>query len=147
MYKLFITALIFCMPVLCFAQHKKEEQEVQSVIVRFFDGLSALNDDKIRAEVMDDFVLLEDGMYWNTDSLLRAISPMKNVSFTRKNNFIFYKTDLRKDVAWVSYDNVADVTVNGRPMKWHWLESVVVVKTRNGWKLAQMHSTPIRTRK
>ena len=140
----FLLALSILMTVnLSHAQKGDDSLKVQKQIIAFFDGLSSLSSEQIQRTVTSDFILLEDGEVWNMDSLTRAMAPMKQVRFTRKNTFAFYQTTIKDNVAWINYDNKADITVNDKPFQIRWLESAVLVKQEGAWKIAQLHSTKI----
>lgn len=129
-------ALLFTTPF-CFAQQKGPEQ----AIVRFFDGLALLNDTLIRENTTANFLLLEHGEVWNSDTLLRRIAPMKGRAFKRVNEFKFIRTEIKGKTAWVAYDNKAYVTVDNRQRTLHWLESATLRKQKGKWRVALLHST------
>lgn len=110
----------------------------------FFEGLSLVREDLLFEHTTKDFVLLEAGMVWNNDTLIKRIAPLKNTNFERKNSFTFLSTKQQGDVAWVSYWNQAIINRNGKTSTPKWLESVVLVKESGRWKIQLMQSTPIR---
>jgi hypothetical protein len=120
-------------------QSMPDKKEVENTIVRLFEGLSALSEEKIQAEVTEDFLLFEVGEVWNADSLVQAIAPMKKRAFSRKNYFQFVKTEVKGDMAWTSYDNKAEIEVDGRIRNVHWLESAVLIKQKGKWKIKFLH--------
>ena len=90
-----------------------------------------------------DFLLLEDGDVWNMDTLANKLSPFKAVSFSRTNHLDFIRTQVKGNIAWVAYSNSADMVINGQKMNVQWLESAVLVKEGNEWKIQLLHSTPL----
>jgi hypothetical protein len=122
----------------------KDTEKIHSVVIRFFDGISELNGDKIREQTTEGFVLLENGKLWNVDSLINVIAPLKSGTFTRTNKFNFLKTDRKGDVAWISYENFAEMKINGKPRNARWLESAVLIKEKGSWKIDLLHSTVIK---
>lgn len=110
----------------------------------FFEGLSLIREDLLFEHTTKDFVLLEAGMVWNNDTLIKRIAPLKSTNFERKNNFTFLSTKQQGDVAWVSYWNQAIINRNGKTSTPKWLESVVLIRASGRWKIQLMHSTPIR---
>lgn len=135
--KLLITITLLLSTHCCLAQHKGPEL----AIVRFFDGLSLLNDTLIRENTTADFLLLEHGEVWNCDTLLRRISPMKGRAFKRVNEFKFIRTQIKGKTAWVAYDNKAFITVDNRQRTLHWLESATLRYHKGRWRVALLHST------
>lgn len=119
-----------------------EKDSIQSMIVRFFDGISELNEEKLRSTSTSDFLLLEDGEIWNMDTLVKNVMWAKSVKkFERINKFEFVRTDQGGNTAWVSYFNTADIKVNDKQRIVKWLESAVLVKEKGRWWIKMLHST------
>ncbi len=146
MKKMLLAAAFLLIARTAAAQNKPsaEAASVQEVIIKMFDGFSALDHAKIMRHCTPDLILLEDGMVWNADSIATNINRMKGVDFKRANSFNFLQTEVRGNTAWTSYFNQADVQVNGKPRQVRWLESAVLVKEAGGWKIKVLHSTVIR---
>ena len=119
----------------------------QQAVVYFFDALAELSDAKMRAYVSADFLLLEDGAVWNTDSLSVRMARRNSSNFKRINSFRFIRTDVQGANAVAAYHNHADITIDGKLIPVDWLESVHLVKEGEGWKIRMMHSTPVKPKK
>jgi hypothetical protein len=138
-----ISTILLMLATPSFAQ--KDKVAIEAAIVLFFDGLSELSTEKLKAVTTPDFLLLELGEVWNIDTLLHKMSPMKGVKFERVNRFEFIKTEQSGNTAWVSYHNWADITVNNNNKYLiRWLESAVLVKDKEEWKIKLLHSTEIK---
>ena len=120
-----------------------EQDKVKAVVIEFFDGLSELSDQKIRSTVTEDFLLLEHGEVWNTDTLLAKIAPARKQTFKRENFFEFIEIKMKGDVAWISYKNKAVFSTKERSRAVNWLESAVLLKQKGEWKISLLHSTVI----
>ena len=127
-----ITLLTLFVSVNSFCQ--KEKDSIEGSISKFFDGLSEVNAAKLRAYSTDDFILLENGHVWNMDTLINKISAPKNAGIKRVNKFGFIKTEQAGNIAWVSYHNTADFSLNEKQQTVNWLESAVLKKS--GRKMA-----------
>lgn len=123
---------------------QSDEVAIKQSITKLFDGLSFLDEAMIRGELTDDFQLLEDGLVWNADSLVGVLHKVDKATFSRVNRFEFLKVEQKGNVAWVSYFNYASVAVKDRKFDLKWLESAVLLKTRNRWRIAFLHSTRIK---
>lgn len=113
-------------------------------IINFFNGLSLINLDLLKKNTTADFILLEAGKIWNNDTLINRIKPLKGTDFNRENKFDFFHTEQNGPIAWVSYWNQAIITREGKSSILRWLESVVLIRESDQWKIRMMHSTPIR---
>jgi hypothetical protein len=133
--------LILSLSANSFAQ--KEKNGIEAGIAGFFDGLSLIDSNKIKANATADFMLLEDGEVWNMDTLLSKVYVRKNSGIVRVNRFEFIKTEQQGNFAWVSYYNYADFSMNEKKQSVKWLESAVLKKEGNAWKIKLLHSTRI----
>lgn len=147
MKKFYFFILLMSFSSLAIGQsNSSKDEEVVKQLVRdaFEDIWSKLDAEKIKEYHTDDFLLLENGVLWNNDSItsyqrkeLRA-----NINTKRHNKFNFVKTEKSGNTIWVAYHNYASWTVDEEIVgKAHWLESAVAIKTEDGWKLQMLHST------
>ena len=116
---------------------------IEITISRFFDGISEIHEEKLRATVTEDFILLENGHLWNMDTLVTKVKNPKNPGIRRVNKFEFIKTEREGNTAWVSYHNTADFSLNEKQQTVKWLESAVLRKEKGKWKIKLLHSTRI----
>lgn len=117
---------------------------IQQAVIKLFDGIAAIDSSVIVSQVTKDFLLLEDGRLWNTDSLISVLKPMKKQDFKRTNEFRFVKQQSDGSTTWVVYYNTAHILFNGQTRDVNWLESAVVVKDENTWKVKMLHSTMLK---
>lgn len=122
---------------------QKEKDSIEGSIAKFFDGLSLLDAAQLRAYATDDFILLENGHVWNMDTLVNKMSIPKNAGMKRVNKFQFIKTEQTENIAWVSYHNTAEFSLNESQQTIHWLESAVLKKEDGRWKIKLLHSTRV----
>lgn len=125
-----------------FAQNEKGS--IETSIIRFFDGLSEFNNDKLRNYSAPDFLLLENGEVWNLDTLINKLGEHKHLNIERTNKFQFIRTEQSGNIAWVSYYNTAELKFNDKHQTIKWLESAVLTKDRGRWIIKQLHSTPMK---
>lgn len=121
-----------------------EKIDVQQVIIRFFDALSVANIPQMKAEVSDDFILLENGEIWTIDTLANKISRPKPEGYLRQNSFDFLSTKIDKNRAYVYYKNKAEISSKTRNATIKWLESAILWKEKGRWRMELMHSTPMK---
>lgn len=144
MKKLLFLLVLFGLSRSASAQNPAEQQRIQAPLVRFFDAMSAVDEQAVSAEVTKGFSLLENGKVWNIDSLVNAVSKYRGLGLTRINRLDFIQTEQLGNAAWVSYYNTADMTYKGRKMTIKWLESAVLVKKEGQWKIKILHSTELK---
>jgi len=106
-----------------------------------FSAMSAVNHAKMKDVVTQDFQLLEVGEDWNIDDLANVVKPS---TYKRRNYFGVIKTKISGDMAWVSYWNKATFNNGENESTVAWLESAVMIKVDNQWKVQMLHSTRIK---
>ena len=120
-----------------------EERKVQETITKLFDGIAELDFPKIRQSCTQDLLLLETGKIWTVDSLVKVLSLLRNASYKRDNIINFIKTDIKGSTAWTTYNNTANINMNGKQRSVTWLESAVLIKKGREWQVALLHSTKL----
>jgi ketosteroid isomerase-like protein len=109
-------------------------------VKELFAAMSKHDGKAMQATSTEDFQLLEHGENWTMRDLVDAVQP-KGKPYERKNFFNQIRARQEGDVAWVSYWNKAEISRDGALRTVVWLESAVVVKENDRWKVQLMHST------
>lgn len=105
-----------------------------------FAAMSDHDGDAMRKAATKDFQLLEHGEDWSLQKLVDAVQP-RGTPLERKNFFKQIRARQAGDVAWVSYWNKAEIHRGTERRILVWLESAVMVKEDDRWKVQLMHST------
>lgn len=122
-----------------------EQVTVQQTIVKSFDALSNRDSVSLKAVSTADITLYEYGGVWTIDTLiLKAITLNTAKEFARTNTFDFIHTTVDKKMALVNYRLQSVITRDGKQATVQWLETVVLIKERNQWKVKHLHSTLIK---
>ncbi len=106
-----------------------------------FAAMSDVNHAEMKRIVTSDFQLLEVGEDWDLNDLIEVVSPSE---YVRRNYFSVIKAKTLGNSAWVSYWNKATFTKGEIVETVVWLESAVLVKENNTWKIQMLHSTKIK---
>lgn len=110
-------------------------------VQELFDAMSAIDHEKMKSMVTNDFQLLEAGEDWAIDDLIAVIKKSES---QRRNYFGLIKTKINGQMAWVSYWNKATFTKGEDINTLAWLESAVMIKQGTSWKIQMLHSTRIK---
>ncbi|XQW85104.1 type I secretion C-terminal target domain-containing protein [Thalassotalea piscium] len=105
-----------------------------------FSAMSAVDHVKMQTNVTRDFQLLEVGEVWDLEDLINVVNPSE---YTRRNYFNVISTKINDNTAWVSYWNKATFTKGDIVETVVWLESAVLIKNNNNWKVQMLHSSKI----
>ena len=126
-------------------QLTKDQQEVNQTVINFFEAISNRNSADLKDNCTVDILLLENGSIWNADTLiLKAITLNTATDFKRINTFDFINTTVTDNTAWVTYNLHSEITRNGKQSTVQWMETVIVIKEKQKWKIRVLHSTLIR---
>lgn len=152
--RLIFFAFSFLYSIMTFSQivgtptdEASRDQLMHDLILAEFDGVwSEMDSTNIDRYHTDDFILLEHGEIWDNqfikNYIKRALSsgPLGG----RENKIEIIKTKQSGDKIWAAYHNYAVFSKDGRQTgEMQWLESIVAVPTKDGWKLEMMHSTRV----
>lgn len=143
-----LTFLLLIVSSLSFAQNQKEADILslkKLVEDSFQDILTDLKSEKILDYYTEDFILIENGEIWNNDSVRNYLEKamLRSPKPIRENKFDFFSMEIRDDIAWVSYYNTATFTTeNSTPRIVNWLETIIAVRTKEGWRIKLLHNSP-----
>lgn len=145
---LFVSFTVLSITLFAQQNNLKDEQIIKNLIVGSFDDLfSNLSTKNIEQYFTKDFILLENGEVWNSDTLTVHFekAKQKTVIPKRENKFEFINIKIEGNMAWIAYHNQAILTVNNEIIKKvKWLESATAILTEKGWKIQMMHSTRLK---
>ena len=112
-------------------------------VKELFAAMSKHDGVAMKATATEDFQLLEHGEDWTMQQLVDAVQP-KGKPYVRKNFFNQIRARQVGDVAWVSYWNKAEIVREGEQRTVMWLESAVMVRENDAWKIQLLHSTRLK---
>ncbi|MGB7343479.1 MAG: nuclear transport factor 2 family protein [Pirellulaceae bacterium] len=115
-------------------------------VKELFAAMSKHDGKAMRETSTEDFQLLEHGEDWTMQKLVEAVQP-KGKPYERKNFFRQIRARQQGDVAWISYWNKAEIRRESALRTVVWLESAVVVRKDDRWKVQLMHSTRVESDK
>lgn len=122
----------------------KEQAAIHQTIESMFATLTNADTSALKKFVTSNVRFYEYGQVWNMDTIIQKVMMGKNIpDYTRTNSFSFVSTSINKKAAWVTYYLQSIITRNGKPETVKWLETVVLLKEKNQWKIDVLHSTRI----
>lgn len=117
-----------------------EDHPAFQPVKELFAAMSKHDGKAMRETATEDFQLLEHGEEWTMQKLVDAVQP-KGDPYERKNFFKQIRARQEGDVAWISYWNKAEIRRNSGLRTVVWLESAVITKEGDSWKVQLLHST------
>lgn len=125
------------------AQINQEQKTVQQTIQNLFTALSNRDSAGLRLHSTADVHFYEYGEVWTIDTLIKRVMFIKPADYKRTNSFDFVNTAIEGNTAWVTYYLQSEITRNGKKELVKWMETVVLVKQKEQWKIQLLHSSLI----
>lgn len=129
---------VLCLSSIAAAEDHPAFQPVKEL----FAAMSKHDGKAMQEQATEDFQLLEHGEDWSMQMLVDAVQP-KGEPYERKNFFKQIRARQEGNVAWISYWNKAEIRRASGLRTVVWLESAVIVKEGDRWKVQLLHSTRV----
>lgn len=97
-----------------------------------------------RSNCTADYILIENGEFWDMEREAASYKANEKRIIQRTDHFDFKYISLDGNTAYAVYDLKSDIVEKGVTTRKHWSESVVFRKTDGQWKIALIHSTPVK---
>jgi ketosteroid isomerase-like protein len=103
----------------------------------------SLDKKKYRSLLTEDYLLLENGEILDIDGDI-ALMPSPDSGYKRTDNFDFRSVKVQGNIAYVVYFLKSEITdkKNGTRNR-EWLESAILRRSGERWRMALLHSTRI----
>ncbi len=115
-------------------------EEVKKVLIDYFEGIENNDYQKMIEVTTDNFLLFENGLVWNNDSIINFIKSQPNM----KVDFSFdgFIINMGNSIANMSYLNHGSFVINDTiNQDMYWIESASFTKKDKVWKMDFLHST------
>ncbi|HKB85594.1 MAG TPA: nuclear transport factor 2 family protein [Ignavibacteriaceae bacterium] len=121
-----------------------DEEAVKQAVKNYYDlYFVKMDKGEYRSILTRDYLLLENGEILDTGGDIAAM-PAPDSGYKRTDSFDFRLVRVEGDIAYVVYFLKSEINdkVNGIRNK-EWLESVILRRSGEDWKIALLHSTRI----
>jgi len=113
----------------------------EAVIARFSTALSAGDASTLRLLMAPDFALLEEGHAYDRDGTIASVAAVLSSGTLSRLSSQFH-TRVRGNVAWSHYRVTGQYRRSGQSLPLDLLESAVLERTRDGWRLVLVTTMP-----
>lgn len=146
--KSFRMPIIICLLILLrsvgFAQKVDDSLRIVQLIRADYKALGENDTEAHQRNCSPDYQLLEAGDLWTLQKELEYMRSKKGQPLLRTDTFHFVSVQVKGDMAFAVYDLKSSITRSGATKYYHWMESAVVVRLQDGWKIRLIHSTPVK---
>jgi len=143
MKKIILGLLIISLYTLTVWAGDDEEAIKQAVKNYYYLYFVKMDKNEYRSILTEDYLILENGELLNAEGDI-ALMPEPDSSYERTDTFDFRYVKIEGDIAYTVYFLKAEIKdkTNGTINK-EWLESTILRRSGDGWKIALLHSTRI----
>jgi ketosteroid isomerase-like protein len=141
--KIILVLLIVSVCTLTVWAGDDEDAVKQAVKNYYYLYFVKMDKDAYRSILTDDYQFLENGELFEADGDIAAM-PDPDSGYERTDTFDFRYVKIEGDIAYAVYFLKAEIKdkTNGTINK-EWLESTILRRSGDGWKIALLHSTRI----
>ena len=113
---------------------------IENAVHSFFIAISKYDYQGLRDQCTPDFILIEQGQWWNTDSLtnvMKGLEGKATISYSMDN----ITSKVEGSVGWVVYKNHGTMTMGNKQTRLDWTESAILRNDGGAWKMLLLHSS------
>lgn len=141
--KYFICALFVFISLISFSQ-KSDSTVIIQLLKNDYKTMLSMDLNKHVSNCTEDYLLIEAGDIWNMEKESKWYKDDANKVSDRKDNFDFKHIRIEGNIAYAVYNLKSDIIKEGKFAQKNWNESVVFRKVNGEWKIALIHSTPVK---
>ncbi len=140
-----VAAALLCIGHTAFAQPVEDVAAVQQAIKDNYAAYSGFDEQRYRATLTDDYLLLENGELIDRDGDVASMAK-PGTDYRRSDTFDFRQVQVDGAIAYAIYFLTSDIydDIKGSRHR-EWLESAVLKRSHGAWRMALLHSTRIAT--
>jgi ketosteroid isomerase-like protein len=142
--KYFIHLICLSFPSIVFCQQKNDSTAIINLLKNDYSTMLSMDLKKHISNCTEDYLLIEGGDIWNMEKESKWYKDDANKVTDRKDNFDFKYIRIDGNVAYAVYNLKSDISKEGKITQKNWNESTVFRKVNGEWKIALIHSTPIK---
>jgi ketosteroid isomerase-like protein len=143
----FVAALaaLACIAYAPFVQCADDASAIRRAIKDNYAAYSGFDEQKYRATLADDYLLLENGELIDREGDVASMAK-PGTGYRRSDTFDFRQIQAEGDIAYAVYFLNSDLydDINGNRHR-EWLESAVLRRSDGAWRMALLHSTRVAT--
>ncbi len=135
----------FCLSFSSFAfSQKNDSTTIIQLLKNDYGTLLSKDLKKHINNCTEDYLLIEAGDIMNMEDESKWYKDDANKVTDRKDNFDFKYIRTDGNVAYAVYNLRSDIIKEGKLTQKNWNESTIFRKVNGEWKIALIHSTPIK---
>ncbi|TMI88099.1 MAG: nuclear transport factor 2 family protein [Bacteroidetes bacterium] len=125
-----------------FCQH--DSTTIIQLLKNDYNTLHNLDLNKHKSNCTNDYLLIEAGEIWNMEKEAQWYNDPSSKVSDRKDHFEFKYIRIEENMAYAVYNLKSDILKEGKAIQKNWNESAIFRKVNGEWKIALIHSTPVK---
>jgi SnoaL-like protein len=120
-----------------------DKQQVLHILKEYYKGITNRDTELFYLNSTNDFVLYEQGKVMDNltfSKLIMSLDPKTKIEY----EFTDTEVNLSKNIAHLFYKTTGIITTNNNIEKRQYLESALLIKEKDKWKIKFIHSTKIK---
>jgi hypothetical protein len=117
---------------------------IAQLIINDYKTFNNWNYNKHIANCQPHYSLIENGKIMTLQDEVEYFKKNAHRNIKRTDNFNFFSIRIKGDIGYAIYKLDSTIEEDGKPKFYKWAESAVCERVKNSWKLALIHSTPIK---
>jgi ketosteroid isomerase-like protein len=118
-----------------------EEQQIVGAIIGLFNAIGAEDASRFHSITSPEFYMFDGGAYLDGKEMLDCIKALHATGKRFEWEITNPDVHIEGNTAWIAYINKGRVTDASSTSQQNWLESGVLHKRQDEWKIVFMHSS------
>lgn len=121
-----------------------EKEAIQSVVESMFEAIANVDTVDLKTLMYDDFFAYDMAQAMKLEDFFRVLADMSQMGFSELSfkvepvTFYFYEKN-----AVACFETTGNAKMGDQDIKMEFLESYLMIKTEEGWKIQFFHSTQL----
>lgn len=139
-------AILFILSLVCLkaSGQLKDSTAITQLIINDYRTFNYWNYKQHIANCHPHYKLIENGEIMTLQDEVEYFKKNAHRKINRTDKFNFISIRIKGNVAYAIYKLESTIEEDGKSKFYKWAESAVCEKVKKGWKLALIHSTPIK---
>ncbi len=121
-----------------------ETKAIQTVIESMFDAIADIDTERLKTLMCDDFFAYDMNQAMKFEDLSNAVAGLAQMGFTDISyNVEAVKSYIFENNALACFKTTGTAKMGDQDIKMEFLESYLMMKTEDGWKIKFFHSTQL----
>jgi hypothetical protein len=117
---------------------------IAQLIVNDYKTFNNWDYKKHQQNCLPHYSLIENGEIMSLQDEVKYFKKNVHRKINRKDTFAFFSVRVQGNSGYAVYKLESIIEENGKSKFYRWTESAICERTANGWKLALIHSTPVK---